>query len=146
MRLEVLIASLKPEIRGKVATNLQLPKDSIERLDKLNILETQLSEHLSHCQLKSEIVKLLRNYKTGDLILFAVRSDLKIRRIIWQYVIDWSQIKPLLNGNDLKSLGYKPGQQFKQILEDLLIATLDGDIRDRTEAEAFLIEHYRSQD
>ncbi|MGL5872449.1 MAG: CBS domain-containing protein [Xenococcaceae cyanobacterium] len=140
MRLEVLIASLKPEIRGKVATNLQLPKDSIELLDKLDILETQLNEHLPHCQLKSDIVKLLRNYKTADLILFAVRSNRKIRGIIWQYVTDWSQIKPFLNGNDLKSLGYKPGQQFKQILEDLLIATLDGKICDRTEAEAFLQE------
>jgi tRNA nucleotidyltransferase (CCA-adding enzyme) len=35
-------------------------------------------------------------------------------------------------------MGYKPGPQFKQILDSLLAATLDGKIRDRLEAELFL--------
>jgi tRNA nucleotidyltransferase (CCA-adding enzyme) len=143
LRLEVLIASLKPEIRAKVATHLQLSKDSIERLENLDILETQIRQQLPYCQLKSDLVRLLRSYKKASLILVAVRSSQEMRSVIWKYLTDWSQIQPLLNGNDLKALGYKPGPQFKPILEDILTATLDGEIRDRSEAEGFLKEHFK---
>ena len=51
-------------------------------------------------------------------------------------------IQPVINGNDLKKLGYKPGPVYKQILDDLLAATLDGEISVRTQAEAFLAQHY----
>ena len=33
-------------------------------------------------------------------------------------------------------MGYKPGPQYKKILDELLSATLDGKIRDRNDAEA----------
>jgi tRNA nucleotidyltransferase (CCA-adding enzyme) len=48
----------------------------------------------------------------------------------------------LLNGNDLKKLGYKPSPIFKQILDNLLTATLDGTIKDESEAREFLAKHY----
>jgi tRNA nucleotidyltransferase (CCA-adding enzyme) len=48
----------------------------------------------------------------------------------------------LLNGHDLKRLGYKPSPIFKQILDDLLTATLDGKIKDEEEAMKFLAENY----
>jgi len=53
-------------------------------------------------------------------------------------------IHPSLNENDLKMMGYKLGPQFKQILDYLFAATLDGEIRDRREAELFLqrVESY----
>jgi tRNA nucleotidyltransferase (CCA-adding enzyme) len=47
-----------------------------------------------------------------------------------------------LDGNDLKALGYKPGPQFKAILEALIAATLDGVLSNRTEAEAFVAERF----
>lgn len=138
MRLEILIAHLQPQSRAKVAIQLQLPKDSIERLQQLAEIKIEIDRHLPQCQLKSEIVKLLRQYKPASLILVAVHSCRYNRRILWKYLTNWSKIAPIFNGNDLKALGYKPGPQYKQILDDLLRATLDGEIRDRAEAEAFL--------
>jgi len=41
-------------------------------------------------------------------------------------------------------MGYKPDPQFKQILEALLAATLDGEIRDRQEAELFVQRYDKS--
>ena len=39
----------------------------------------------------------------------------------------------LLNGDDLKSLGYRPGPLFKIILETLLLARLDEEVETREE-------------
>jgi tRNA nucleotidyltransferase (CCA-adding enzyme) len=54
----------------------------------------------------------------------------------------WANVQPILNGNDLKKLGYKPGPQYRQILDDLLAATLDGEIKNKADAEKFLSQRY----
>lgn len=142
MRLEVLIAHLSPEYRGKVAINLQLPDSSIDRLQQLASSQAIVVASLPKCQRPSEIVQLLRQYDLPTLILIAGQCPRSIRRQIWHYLTHLARVQPLLNGNDLKGLGYKPGRQFKQMLDELLTATLDGVVRDRTSAETFLAEHY----
>jgi tRNA nucleotidyltransferase (CCA-adding enzyme) len=142
MRLEVLIASLEPPDRSKVATNLQLPTDSIERLNQLERALSDLPNSLPKCQRVSEKVRLLRQYDFPTLILIAAQTMPEVRRLIWRYFTEWSHIKAPLNGNDLKAMGYKPGRQFKEILDALLSATLNGEISDRDEAEAYLARYY----
>jgi tRNA nucleotidyltransferase (CCA-adding enzyme) len=51
-------------------------------------------------------------------------------------------VKPVLDGSDLKQLGYKPGPQFKTMLDDLQAATLDQQVQTAAEAEAYLADHY----
>ncbi|HEY9797494.1 MAG TPA: CBS domain-containing protein, partial [Leptolyngbyaceae cyanobacterium] len=142
MRLEVLIAHLAPEERAAVAKNLQLPVDSIERLEQLAQAQANLAESLQSSQIKSEVVGRLRLYQLPTLVLLAVQSRRSIRRKIWQYLTNWANIQPPLNGNDLKQLGYKPGPQYRQILDTLLAATLDQVIQNEADAKAFLAEHY----
>ncbi|MBH8572902.1 CBS domain-containing protein [Nostocaceae cyanobacterium CENA369] len=144
MRLEALIAHLAPEYRAKVAENLQLPEDSIARLKNLAQSLCQIVESLPNCQSPSQVVQLLRQFDLPMLILIATYSPRvsKLRRQIWHYLTVWSHVQPILNGNDLKKLGYKPGPQYRQILDNLLTATLDGAISDRIQAEEFLAQHY----
>jgi len=142
MRLEVLISHLAPEYRALVAKNLQLPEDSIQRLQNLANVEAKVRECLPNCQRPSQVVQLLRGYDMGMLILIAIRIQQAIRRQIWQYSTVWSHLHPFLNGNDLKKLGYKPGPSYRQILDDLLAATLDGVVKDRSSSEEFLARNY----
>ena len=51
-------------------------------------------------------------------------------------------VKAPLNGKDLKELGYKPGPLYREILDKLLAATLDGEIDDRSSAESFVRKRY----
>ncbi len=144
MRLEVLIAQLDSAERLIIATNLQLPKESIERLKTLADIQAKIAEKLPKCHKLSEIVQLLRSYRLPSLILVAIRSSQAIRRQIWLYLTQWSKIQPPLDGNDLKAMGYKPGPKYKKVLDALLIATLDGKINSRTEAIAMvtkIMEH-----
>lgn len=140
--LEVLIAHLDPPLRSAVAANLQLQEESITRLSNLAQVEARITVKLPSCQRPSQIAALLNSYDLPTLTLLAVRIGRPQRRTIWQYLTCWANVRPLLDGHDLKSLGYKPGPQFKQILQDIQAATLDGLIHDRTGAEAYLAEHY----
>ncbi|MEG4488991.1 CBS domain-containing protein [Microcoleus sp. D2_18a_B4] len=142
MRLEVLIAYVAPEYRGKVAANLQLPADSIKRLEVLEAGKKQLAENLPKCELPSQLVLLLRKYELPVLIAIALQSPRSARRQIWEYLTKWANVEPPLNGNDLKALGYKPGPGFKRMLDDLLAARLDGDLGDRAAAISFLAQRY----
>ncbi|OYD96199.1 poly(A) polymerase [Nostoc sp. 'Peltigera membranacea cyanobiont' 210A] len=142
MRLETLIAHLTPQYRAKVAKNLQLQEDGIQRLQNLASAQPEVMESLPKCQSPSQVVQLLRQYDLPMLILIAVQSPRSLRHQIWEYLTVWTNVQPLLNGNDLKKLGYKPGPQYRQILDDMLAATLDEIIKDKTEAEEFLAQHY----
>lgn len=142
LRLEVLIAHLEDTVRGKVANQLQLPLDSIERLQQLELAQIAINKSLASLQLNSEIVQLLRPYKIPTLVLLAVESPKKLRRKLWHYFSDLADVQAPLNGNDLKQLGYKPGPEYREILDALLAATLDGVIKNRQEAIAFLLQNY----
>ncbi len=140
--LEVLLAHLNAGDRSQVAHHLQLPTDSIERLCYLDQIQAAVETALPQCQRPSQIVKLLSAYDLSMLTLLAIRLPRSLRKQIWQYLTDWTHVKPLLDGNDLKALGYKPGKQFKPMIEALLAATLDGEVGDRPQAEAFLRQHF----
>jgi tRNA nucleotidyltransferase (CCA-adding enzyme) len=142
MRLEVLIAHLKPQYREKVAQNLHLREDRRQRLQNLATAQTQVRELLPTCERPSQIMQLLRQYDLPMLILIAVQSSRHIRRQIWHYLTVLAHVQPLLKGNDLKKLGYKPGSQYREMLDDLLVATVDGVIKNRQDAEEFLAQHY----
>ncbi len=146
--LEILLSALEPEQRSQAAERLQLSGDGIERLRGLGELEEAIfpssssaiaaSPYLS----PSQTVHLLSRYDLPTLILLASTQPRPIRRQIWQYLTHWRHLKSPLDGNDLKALGYAPGRQYKQILEALLTATLEGQIATRSEAEAFLKQHF----
>ncbi len=141
MLLETLIAGIAPEYRSAVAQNLQLTTEGIDRLTQLADVEGAIATSLPSCAKPSQVVGLLQGYDRGLLLLVAVRPS-TVRRVIRQYLQAWSQVKPLLNGNDLRDLGYKPGKEFKTILAAVLGATLDGAIRDRAGAIEFIKSRY----
>jgi tRNA nucleotidyltransferase (CCA-adding enzyme) len=150
--LELLIVNLDPEDCRSVCQELQLGRESADRLAQLPALEATFNRLLNHfnlgCDLNhtyprpSQIVALLRPYSEPLLSLLAVRSDRVGRRLIWRYQSHWAQVKPLLDGNDLKALGYAPGQHYKQILGELLNLGLDGAVADRAAAIEYVQNHY----
>lgn len=51
--------------------------------------------------------------------------------------------EPLLNGRDLIAMGYRPGPVFKQVLQAIETAQLEGEVATREQAEAFVRERLR---
>jgi tRNA nucleotidyltransferase (CCA-adding enzyme) len=132
LRLELLLADLSTA--PIIASNLQLPKDSIHRLTILAPAIATLVEQLTPAQQPSEIYRVLITYKLPLLLLIAPKLAPSLRRKLWLYLTRLQFTKTCLNGSDLKAMGYKPGPQFKAILDDLLWATLDQCINNREDA------------
>ena len=142
VRLELLITALSPPTRQSVAENLQLPQSSVTRLANLADTEDMLLKQLPRGDRPSQCVQLLRSYDTETLLLVCVRHPHAVGDRIWRYLTTWMQVKAPLNGNDLKRLGYRPGPEYRSMLEMLLAATLDGEITNRADAEIFINRQY----
>ncbi|MCW6036352.1 CBS domain-containing protein [Spirulina subsalsa FACHB-351] len=144
LRLELLLAELAAPEGWKVAQSLELSADGIKRLKLLPEARQRLIKVLgNHGEIPpSQIVQTLRDYSLAVLALLAVKTPRQVRRQIWHYLIDLSHRRAPLNGHDLKQMGYKPGPLYREILETLLSATLDGVIGDRPQAEVFLKQYF----
>jgi tRNA nucleotidyltransferase (CCA-adding enzyme) len=138
LRLELLLMDLLPSDRIWVVENLQLPPDSGTRLSVIDTLQLASLPDLSI----DNIVKLLRPYPVRLLILAATTSDRSIADLIWQYLIVWSKVKPLLSGQDLQAMGYQRGARYREILDRVLTATLSNEISDRSDAIALVNRLY----
>lgn len=121
------------DIRRSVATKLQLPAESIDRLTQLEYAVTAIEQTLPQCDRPSQVYRCLKPYDAATLSLVAVQVAKPLRRKIWRYLTHWLGVRPPLSGEDLKRLGYRPGPQFKVMLETVLAATLDGTLDSTTE-------------
>ncbi|MFM7425773.1 MAG: CBS domain-containing protein [Elainella sp.] len=140
--LEVILLHLNLDSRTTVAQTLQLPADSLSRLQNFDQSRQTIQTTLPTCHLPSQIVELLDQYDLPTLILVAAVLPRPLRRQIWRYLTHWSQIKAPLDGQDLQQMGYKPGRQFKQILDALRQATLDDVVNDVDTAKQFVKERF----
>jgi tRNA nucleotidyltransferase (CCA-adding enzyme) len=142
MRLEILLATIPAPQRGAIATDLRLTDSSIQRLQQLDDLEQRWLATLSPALPVSVIYHHLSQVEKPMLLLVSARHPRPLGQIIWRYLTQWSQMPPLLDGHRLKTLGYKPGPQFRPMLEGVRAAQLDGVLPTTEAAEAWLAEHY----
>lgn len=82
----------------------------------------------------AETYRLLSGLSDETLLGLMAKSkgDL-VKRQVSAFMTTYQHVKPILTGADLKAMGLKPGPKFTQILDRLLDARLNGEVK--TEAE-----------
>jgi poly(A) polymerase len=65
-----------------------------------------------------------------------------VRRTLEETPVEEMRPVRLLTGNDLQRLGYQPGPLFSKILRSLEDAQLEGLVRSREDAIAFVVQHH----
>ena len=145
LALEALLASLGTAAPA-VAASLALPEDSQQRLTQLPTAEAQLLAQLPGCQRPSDRDRQLQALTPPLLWLAALRHPRRLGPIIWHYLLHLRRVQSVLDGHDLRRLGYTPGPQFKHMLADLRAATLDGQITDANTAESYIKQRYPHAD
>lgn len=89
----------------------------------------------------SQVVQVLNGIEDEALLfLMASAKSEKLKRHVSAYLTDYRKIRPLLTGNDLKSLGVPTGPSFTRILTALRGARLDGQAV-TVEDERRLVQH-----
>ncbi len=67
------------------------------------------------------------------LFLLAKTKSDSVKRQISAYLTTYQHVKPTLSGDDLKTLGLKPGPIYKKILDRLLDARLNGEVKTKAD-------------
>ncbi|QQE63795.1 hypothetical protein GFS31_04650 [Leptolyngbya sp. BL0902] len=142
LRLEVLLATLPPAQRRDIAAALQLTETSIRRLAHLDEVETRWLATVIPPLRPSQRYTTFAPVDLATLLLVSARHPRTLGPVIWRYLTQERTVEPLVNGDTLKALGYKPGRQFRPMLDALLAAQLDGEIATMEDAQQFLGQHY----
>jgi len=141
----ILFGNYAEEEISKICSRLKLPA-----ILQKSILQTHsLIEHLPHLadQKASHIYALLKeipNYVLYAAHFFFYEQE-KVLQIIDQYLGEWSKIKLYTSGETLRERGVPPGPIYKEILQQLTDAWLDGKVTSQTEEEELLEHILKSQ-
>ncbi|MEW5800643.1 MAG: CBS domain-containing protein [bacterium] len=80
----------------------------------------------------SQIYRLLRPFGLEPLLFAMAKSPVEeVKKRISHYLTTLRITEIHLTGKDLKCMGYRPGPAFRKILDNLLEAKLDGEIKTR---------------
>ncbi len=134
--LELLLSYLPHQI--STALDLGLTPEQKIRQVKLENLLVELPKLATLSIKAAETTKNLQKFDTQTLILAGAKCEATHRRILWLYLMQWQFVKAPLTGEDLKQLGYSTGKQMGEILQQLRWAALDGEIKTKYEAIAYL--------
>ena len=95
----------------------------------------------------SLVYSLLHGLKPEyQLFIMAKASRKWVKRSVNQYLTTLQKIRPELTGSDLKAMGFEPGPVFKQILDRLLAARLDGEVQDRKNEQSLVKAEFSGQE
>jgi tRNA nucleotidyltransferase (CCA-adding enzyme) len=108
--------------------------------DSKNYLQTY--QFLKKCTVCHEISASKLTFQCSQLPLMAVYAarlfvDDQLKQALDEYVNHWRYIKPSIDGHILKEKGLAPGPQYKEILNRLKAARIDGQVH--TDEEEMLL-------
>jgi tRNA nucleotidyltransferase (CCA-adding enzyme) len=87
----------------------------------------------------AETYRLLSGLSDETLLALMAKSKGEaVKRQVSAFLTTYQHVKPILTGVDLKTMGLKPGPQFKKILDRLLDARLNGEVKTEAEERAYV--------
>lgn len=91
----------------------------------------------------SQVHRLLSGLKPEyQLFIMAKTTREWVKKGVSHYLTSWRQVRPALDGEDLKQMGFTPGPEFKQILDRLLAARLDGEVHSKADEMRLVAEEF----
>jgi tRNA nucleotidyltransferase (CCA-adding enzyme) len=125
-----------------IIERFHLEQQAIERL-QLAQQNRVAFEKLSEQKLEIRTIHQLCQQMSNEACLL-LGSALSTPRQngLYVYVERRMQLVLLLNGNDLQTLGYKPGPQLREMLTALMREQLDGTLVSRDSAVAWILRHF----
>jgi len=131
-----LLDGLSASATDSVAKRLALPGEQANklRLAKKHVAPALRSLARHRSPKPSETYRALANLPNEGLVLLIAKArSTGIAHLVSAYVATQQHVTPSLNGTDLKALGLKPGPIYKKILDRLLEARLNGEVKTKAD-------------
>ncbi|MDY7033555.1 MAG: CBS domain-containing protein, partial [Thermodesulfobacteriota bacterium] len=123
--------SMTEKNEKRVIKGIQEAESTLRRIDKSSKIE------------KSAIYRILKPLPTETLLYSMAQTDKKhIRKAISIYFTQLKSTKLHINGENLKSMGITPGIIFKEIMDALMEAKLDGRVETKEDEIKFVKENF----
>ena len=104
---------------------LSFPEKEAERLVSYLKELHRTARALLNSSIPSEVYRALERKDDEFLLLLAAALPEQEGKVL-NYMKEWRFIKPLVSGKDLKNLGLRPGPHFKEYLNTIKYAIIDG--------------------
>ncbi|TLY34037.1 MAG: CCA tRNA nucleotidyltransferase [Nitrospirae bacterium] len=131
-----LMDELSASATGAVVKRLAMPGKETRKVQLVKKhLEPALRFLVRHRSPRpSETYRALADLPDEGLVLLVAKARSKdIVRLVSAHVTTQQQVRPSLNGVDLKAMGLKPGPIYKKILDRLLEARLNGEVKTKAD-------------
>lgn len=135
LRLTLLLYRLPAPARARITARLgQSPRPA----DELAALATRGSTLVEAGPVA--VVTALGRFSAPILALYTCLAPAPVAAVLARYVNEWQHITPRLTGDDLRALGLPPGPLYRQILDALRAARLEGRLFSREDEVAYVQE------
>lgn len=93
----------------------------------------------------ADVYRLLSGLSDETLLILMAKSKGEtVKRQVSTFLTTYQHVKPILTGTDLKAMGLKPGPRFKEILDRLLDARLNEEVKTEAEEQQLVQEIIRN--
>jgi tRNA nucleotidyltransferase (CCA-adding enzyme) len=136
LHLALLVYRLTPDELARFIDRFRILKAERTLMLEVSDLAGHLAELAANGSKPSQVVNVLQGF--GDearLVARVATNSWQIRHRLDQYQRRWREMKPCLDGDDLKALGVPQGPIYRQLLRRLRSAVLDGEVTTRNEEE-----------
>lgn len=140
-----LTSGLEPKSLRELSKRLQLGSSEEQALIIPRLGLAQLSEQIERLPEEDNhsLYTLLSQYDNETLLYSMAKSkSKKVKRGISTYFTKLKGIKSLLRGRDLKAMGVHPGPLYREILNSLLKARLEGTVTTREDEMRYVRERF----
>ncbi len=133
-----IVSSLCERLKIPVKTR-EVIITSIDNVEKL-------ADELSIEKKNSELAAALENFALETILfVLARKEDSKIKAKIYHYLENISGVGTSITGKDLRNLGINPGPHYKEALEEVKKARLDGLVSTPEEELDFVLEFFEKK-
>ncbi len=145
--LSGLLCNLESQVRSAIIKKLHLSREREDTIKKSCEEAPAVLEKLNQSDLNpSAVVNYLEPLPVEAILLAYTQTDnIKVREHLKLYMDGLRYIRPRLRGGDLKELGVKPGPLYREIIDNLKQAVLDGEVRTPQEELDFVINYLKAE-
>lgn len=136
------MATQSEGVRRAMMERLNVRKSTREEVQGV-VHVVQLIKSFEPTVQPSAVEHALRPFAPHPRILLAARAALQgdpSASLLESYQSEWRHVRTVLDGNDLREMGLKPGPQYARLLDRLLAARLDGELSNEKDERAYLAQ------
>ncbi len=136
----LMMIGIPPESVVKICERLGLGRNLIASMTATAKILSQSEKFVNPALKASELTHNLENLPplALEVAWLSLTGQRAKQEIIENYMNQWRHQKPIINGNDLKHMGLKPGPQYKAILDQLRAGWIDQDIATEQDEQYYL--------